>query len=103
MSQELLRNYVVQKDPTVEFKLTFEIPANCNYTTSVDDLVNLVTITLNPGEKDPSPSYSSYDLDYRMINNLLTIQFEQQDLTAIENLVYVKKPTVIIDNSLLSI
>lgn len=99
MSQELLGDYAVKKDPTVDYLLTFEIPINSNYTTSIDNSVNLVTITLDEGEKTPSTVYKSFDLDYNMTNGLLTIQFEQQDLTQTTSIVYLKKPRVIIDNS----
>lgn len=101
MPQELLGNYAVKKNLNTNFRLSFDIPDNCNYTTSIDNQVNLVTITMNEGVKDPSSNYIKYDIDYSMIDNLLTIQFEQQDLTAIENLVYVKKPRVIVSNDVI--
>ncbi|RTY95192.1 hypothetical protein [Flavobacterium sp. GT3R68] len=96
MPQELLGDYAVKKDPTVDFILTFKIPDNCNYSTSVDNGVNIVTIKLDEGEKDPSPIYVRYDMDYSMTNGLLTIQFEQQDITDTTTVIYVKKPKVIV-------
>ncbi len=54
---------------------------------------------LNEGEKDPSPDYVTYDINYGMINNILTVQFEQQDLTEVENLIFIKKPKVVISDA----
>lgn len=98
MPPELLGDYAVKKVPTADYKLTFNIPDNCNYSTNIDNLVNLVTITLNQGEKDPSPVYVRCEEDYSMTNGLLSIQFEQQDLTQSQDVVYIKKPKVVISD-----
>lgn len=98
MPQELLGDYAVKKDPNVDFLLTFEIPDNCSYSTSVDNSVNIVTISLDQGEKDPSPVYVRYNENYSMTNGLLTIQFQQQEVNQSPSVVYYKKPKVVVSN-----
>ncbi|MBA9072056.1 hypothetical protein GGR22_000182 [Flavobacterium gossypii] len=74
-----LKNYGVGKDEE-SFKVAFQIPINCEYTTYLDPYdVNIIAVTLKPYEKDPSPEFVLYEESYTCIDNVLTVDFELPD------------------------
>lgn len=74
-----LKNYGVGKDDE-NFKVAFQIPDNCEYTTFVDPYeVNIIAVQLKPYEKSPSPDFVEYIETYSSVDNVLNVDFELPD------------------------
>lgn len=74
-----LKNYGIGKDGET-FKVAFQIPTNCEYTTFLDPYdVNIIAVTLKPYEKDPSPEFAEYVEPFTCINNVIIVDFELPD------------------------
>jgi hypothetical protein len=78
MSKCLLGNYNLSASENILYQLVFEIPENCEFTTSSTNHVHCITITLKPGETEPSEIYVSNRLEFTMTNRLIVIEFEQE-------------------------
>ncbi|MBC8644977.1 hypothetical protein [Flavobacterium lindanitolerans] len=77
-----LKNYGI-KEETTNFKVTFKIPDNCEYSTFVDPYeTNVINIQLKPYEKDPSSNFVEYVEYFSTINDFITVDFEIPDLEA---------------------
>lgn len=74
-----LQNYGLQKVAN-EFVVSFQIPQNCDYAVSQDsNNVNLITVTLKAGEKDPSDKFDFYEENFQCVNDVLLVDFELPD------------------------
>lgn len=74
-----LKNYSIGKEDDA-FKVAFQIPDNCEYTTFVDPYeVNIIAVTLKPYEKDPSSDFVEYYEYFSCIDGLLNVDFELPD------------------------
>lgn len=74
-----LKNYSIGKEDDT-FKVAFQIPDNCEYTTFVDPYeVNIIAVTLKPYEKEPSTKFVEYYEYFSCIENVINVDFELPD------------------------
>lgn len=90
-----LQNYGLEKSGT-QFVVNFSIPDNCEYVVTLSSNVNLITVTLKPGEKDPSSKFDNHQENFSAINDVLLVDFElnPDDLTSAG----IKKPRLRVDD-----
>lgn len=79
---ELLGNYNVNRIDTQNYKVTFEIPDNCNYKLRTNPGSYDVEIQLNDGESNPSTNYQSNNFTATEDRGEILIQFIQMDYTS---------------------
>ncbi len=92
---ELLRTYSLNRTASMTYSLTFEIPDNCNYKTAVVSGKNVITIELNKGQTTPSAVYVANTITPSIINNIICVDFEQEDPdTGLKS----KKPKIRVDS-----
>ena len=93
MSKSFLGNYKVSSAENILYQLDFEIPENCEYFASFSNNIHTVKICLKEGEREPATIYVPYQLEFTMVNNVLTIEFDQE----CEATTTTRKPIIKID------
>lgn len=78
-----------ETDPS-NFKLTFEIPDNCNYAVTQVGTAYTVAIKLNAGQSNPSTTFMTCTEDLAVSGKVFSSCFEQYQKTG----TIIKKPKI---------
>lgn len=93
---ELLDTYLIERTDTENYTVEFKIPDNCSHSFVIKGSLTKIKIQLKTGETAPSSNLHTYNINVTAHNNLIEIEFLQQDW---ENNMstFVKRPKVRID------
>ncbi|MEW5675839.1 hypothetical protein ABGT15_05960 [Flavobacterium enshiense] len=76
----LLRNYGFQTElDSGDFEFNFDIPNNCNFTTSYDATKNYYTVSiqLNSGQTQPSSTYVTQYHTFSSSGSIVDVRFQE--------------------------
>lgn len=90
MTYEMLGTYTLEQITSSDFKINFQIPDNCFYNFSESGGSYIIAIKLNPGETNPSTTFTDCSENAATINKCLDTTFWQYDKTGTIN----KKPKI---------
>ena len=85
-----LGTYGFTTTDNVNYTVEFSIPNNCNYRSSGSAGAFCISIALNPGQSQPSTTFTSQSLTFAADRGGLTVDFEQPDQGG------AKKPKIVI-------
>ncbi|WP_333693902.1 hypothetical protein [Flavobacterium sp.] len=94
---ELLGSYSISRLTTDTYNLSYNIPVNCETSVKQNDDLFEIFITLKENETQPSVVFFTETTICTAYNNLIYIEFHQQDLSNNANGNSLKKPTIRID------
>ncbi|WP_300567222.1 hypothetical protein [Flavobacterium sp.] len=81
MTYTMLGMYSFTQTNETQFEISYEIPDNCNSNILEDKGEYLISIKLNPGETDPSTSFTGVTDTADVIDDSLVVTFEQCERT----------------------
>lgn len=74
-----LKNYSIVKINS-GFKVSFEIPSNCDFIGTIIDNTNFIKVSLNPGARKPDTVFKIVESDYKCdADNNLIVEFQIPD------------------------
>jgi len=94
---ELLGSYSISRLSTDSYNLSYNIPVNCESNLKQNDDLYEIHITLKENETEPSAVFFTETTLCTAYNNLIYIEFHQQELSNNSNGNSIKKPTIRID------
>lgn len=77
--EELLGSYQVKRIDIQNYKVSFDIPDNCNFSIDEKDGIYTVNIELKSGETTPSKTYVTHTFDTKAVGGEIEIAFKQKD------------------------
>lgn len=89
MAYTMLGNYSFTRINDTQFQIYYEIPDNCNSNIQEDKDEYVISIELNPGQLDPSTTFTGITDTADIINDTLIATFEQHEKTGT-----IRKPKV---------
>lgn len=90
MTYDMLGLFTLEETDADNFRISFEIPDNCNSTLTQTAGAYSIAVKLNPGQTNPSTTFMNCAENVEILTKTFTLCFEQYDKSG----VIIKKPKI---------